>query len=365
MLPGARWSQSQHCWYVPFTADAYAIIKERLAKYCQVQDQPLSQYLESCKKWEAASGASVNKIPGTKTTTSSRVPMQVGALSKENRQAWERFIEQLKLKAYSSSTIRTYSNEFIQLLRLLKKKPVETLTVDDLRRYMLYCREQEGIKESTAHSRLNALKFYFEQVLHKDKFFFELPRPKKEQLLPKVFSQDEVAAIIKSVDNKKHKTMLMLAYGAGLRVSEVVHLKTTHIDSGRMSILVAAAKGKKDRLVSLSPVLLVMMREYAKLYKPDRKGWLFEGSIKGNPYSSRSLQEVLQQAKEKAGIVRPGSMHSLRHSFATHLVEKGTDVTMIQKLLGHNDIKTTMIYLHTSNKDLLKVISPLDSLKLD
>ena len=117
-------------------------------------------------------------------------------------------------------------------------------------------------------------------------------------------------------------------------------------------------------MVGLSPVLLVMLREYAKEYNPKKKGYLFEGSAPGAQYSARSVQRVMQMAKAKAGVIKPGSIHSLRHSFATHLIEKGTDVTMIQKLLGHNDIKTTMIYLHTTNKDLLKVISPLDDLKL-
>ncbi|RYD72376.1 MAG: integrase, partial [Sphingobacteriales bacterium] len=238
------------------------------------------------------------------------------------------------------------------------------LSVADIKRYLVYAMETLGISEHTAHSRINALKFYFEQVPGRQKFFWEIPRPKKKNQLPRIFSQDEVAAILKSIANKKHKTMLMLAYSAGLRVSEVVNLKTYHINSHRMSILIEAAKGKKDRMVSLSPVLLVMLREYARQYRPDKKGWLFEGQEKGGAYSTRSLQEILQQAKTKAGIVRPGSMHSLRHSFATHLLEKGTDVTMIQKLLGHSDLKTTLIYLHTSNKDLLNIISPLDSLNL-
>jgi integrase/recombinase XerD len=136
------------------------------------------------------------------------------------------------------------------------------------------------------------------------------------------------------------------------------------IDSKQMTVLIKQAKGKKDRITSLSPVLLVILREYALEYKPDKKGYLFEGIKKGTPYSTRSLQEVIQTAKNKAGVIKPGSIHTLRHSFATHLIDKGTDVTMIQKLLGHNDIKTTLRYLHTSNKDLLKIISPLDSLNL-
>jgi integrase/recombinase XerD len=285
-------------------------------------------------------------------------------LSKENLEALQRFIEQLKLKAYSTATIKTYRNEFLQLLQLLEKKPVNDLTTDELRRYFIYCFEKLKLTENTLHSRINAIKFYYEQVLKRDKFFWEIPRPKKKTELPKMFSQDEVAAIINNTTNKKHKVMLMLAYSAGLRVSEVISLRTIDIDSKRMTIMIKQAKGKKDRYAALSPVLLIMLREYAKECKPDKKGYLFEGAQKGTAYSSRSMQEVLQAAKKKAGVLKPGSIHSLRHSFATHLVERGTDISMIQKLLGHNSIKTTLRYLHTSNKDLLKIVSPLEELKL-
>ena len=158
--------------------------------------------------------------------------------------------------------------------------------------------------------------------------------------------------------------MFMLAYGSGLRVSEVVSIKSKNIDSKRMCILITGAKGKKDRVVTLSPVLLVMLREYWRKYKPGKDGYLFEGQTEGQPYSPRSLQLVLSAAKKKAGILKPGSVHALRHSFATHLLDKGTDVTMIMKLLGHNDIKTTLRYLHITNRDMLQIISPLDDLNL-
>ena len=171
-------------------------------------------------------------------------------LSADNLKALNTFVQQLKLKAYSTSTIRTYRKEFLQLLVLLKNKSVNKLTPDDLRRYMVYALGKQGIKENTAHSRLNALKFYFEQVLGREKFFWEVPRPKKAISLPKVFNQDEIAAIINSMQNKKHKAMLMLAYSAGLRVSEVVSLKTQDIDSKRTLILIRKAKGK--RIGSLS-----------------------------------------------------------------------------------------------------------------
>lgn len=358
-LPLVKWSQTHRCWYLPLSRESYDQIARALKGKAILDTASLRAYLEKRKQVTGVRASPAGKavsIPGPSSPACQ--------LSKDNLYALEKFVEQLKLKAYSGTTIRTYRNEFLQLLRVLKYKPVNDLTPDDLRRYMVYAMEKQGIKENTAHSRLNALKFYFEQVLHREKFLWEIPRPKKAHQLPRVFSQAEIATIINSLNNKKHKAMLMLAYGAELRISEVVSLKTLDIDSRRMSIFIRAAKGKKDRIVTLSPVLLVMLREYVVEYRPDKRGFLFEGNIKGRPYSTRSLQEVLQSAKKRAGIIRPGGMHSLRHSFATHLVERGTDVTMIQKLLGHNDIRTTLIYLHTSNKGLLRIISPLDDLSL-
>lgn len=158
--------------------------------------------------------------------------------------------------------------------------------------------------------------------------------------------------------------MLMIAYSAGLRVSEVVNLRVWQIDSKRMQILIKAAKGKKDRVVPLSPVLLVMLREYYKTYRPKKDGYLFEGNEGSSAYSKRSLQKIIEAAKRAAGIVKPGGMHALRHSFATHLLHKGTDISLIMRLLGHNDLKTTLRYLHVSNRDILKLMSPLDDLSL-
>lgn len=363
-LEGVRWSQTNKCWYLPLNQASYKRVIDALSSIAAIDESLLRQYLQKKKQVEKTDVVSFSGSPGISRTKGIAVALPAWKLSKENLAALQKFIEQLRLKAYSTSTIKTYRNEFLQLLQLLKKKPVDELTSDDLRRYFIYCFEKLKLTENTLHSRINAIKFYFEQVLRRDKFFWEIPRPKKRTELPKMFSQEEVAGIINSTGNKKHKTMLMLAYSAGLRVSEVVALKTIDIDSKKMTIMIRQAKGKKDRIAGLSPVLLVMLREYAKEYKPDRKGFLFEGSDKGSCYSTRSLQEVLKKAKNKAGILKPGSVHSLRHSFATHLVDRGTDISMIQKLLGHNSIKTTLRYLHTSNKDLLKIVSPLDDLEL-
>jgi site-specific recombinase XerD len=251
-----------------------------------------------------------------------------------------------------------------QLLQTIGNIPADELTPEHLRRYFVYCFEKLNLTENTLHSRINALKFYYEQVLGREKFFWEIPRPKKQLQLPRFFNQNEITSIIKAAGNLKHKTMLMLAYAAGLRVSEVVSIRTKDIDSSRMCILIRQAKGKKDRMVALSPVLLVMLREYWMTEKPSRDGYLFPGQYKGEPYSTRSLQLVLAAAKKKAGVLKPGSIHALRHSFATHLLDKGTDVTMIMKLMGHNDIRTTLRYLHSTNRDLLQIISPLDDLDL-
>lgn len=358
-----KWSQTEGCWYLPLSEPNYNLLAAVIKPAASINNSHLKAYLQKRNKVSAVA-VSAAKAGKPKQQKPPPAASPLWQLCEANIAALEQFMQQLKLKAYSPSTITTYRNEFVQLLKILKNKPVDQLSVDDLKRYMVFAMEKEGISENTAHSRLNALKFYFEQVLKREKFFWEIPRPKKAIQLPKVFSQDEIAGIINSLTNKKHKLMLMLAYSAGLRVSEVVSLKTYELDDSRMTIFIHAAKGKKDRLVALSPVLLVMLRAYIEEYKPIKNGYLFEGNVKETAYSTRSLQEVIQAAKKKAGVIRPGSIHSLRHSFATHLIEKGTDVTMIQKLLGHNDIKTTLRYLHSSNKDLLKIISPLDDLNL-
>lgn len=354
-VPGSRWTKTYKGWLVPDTAENRK--KCGIAQARAVSPGPGS--LEPAESKQAAPYHHLSQGQRPSSPTQ-RLPR----LCKENQQALERFLQELTLKAYSPSTIRTYRNEFLQLLQLLKDKPASELRPDDLRRYMAYAMEKEGIKENTAHSRLNALKFYYEQVLKKEKFFWEVPRPKKQQQLPRFFNQDEIAAIINATKNLKHKAMLMLSYSCGLRVSEVVAMKAGNIDSKRMCVLIEQAKGKKDRIAALSPVLLVVLREYWKTYKPLRNGYLFEGQNPGEPYSTRSLQLVLDAAKHKAGILKPGSVHALRHSFATHLLDKGTDVTMIMKLLGHNDLKTTLRYLHVTNRDMLQLISPLDDLKL-
>jgi len=358
---GGNWSQTKKCWYVPLDRNAFEKLKTALKDHAILETKNLKKYLEERK-------ANNKTLPGLtpKSTIINKKEIQIASvISPVNKHVLPGMKQLLNLKAFSQSTIKTYLNEMSQLLQAIKDIPADELKQEHLKRYLVYCYEKLGLKENTLHSRINAMKFYYEQVLKREKFFWEIPRPKKQILLPRFFNQDEITAIIKAAGNIKHRTMLTLAYSSGLRVSEVVNIKTVDIDSSRMCILVKQAKGKKDRMVTLSPVLLIMLREYWKKTKPSKQGFLFPGQNKEVPYNTRSLQLVLAAAKKKAGILKPGSIHALRHSFATHLLDKGTDVVMIMKLLGHNDIKTTLRYLHVSNRDMLQIISPLDDLKLD
>ena len=299
-----------------------------------------------------------------------RFGLQVDLVGKEvlshinsvNQPALTLLIETLQLKGYSDNTLKTYRNEFAQLLYVLKSNSVNDLDSERLRRYFLYCTNTLKLSENTMHSRINAVKFYFEQVLKREKFFFEIPRPKKPLTLPNVLAISQVEKLFAQLENLKHKTMLYLAYSAGLRVSEVINLKVKDIHSARMVINIRGAKGKKDRTVALSVGILDLLRKYYVAYKPT--DWLFEGQYKDTPYSTRSLQQIFHRAKTAAKISQDVTFHSLRHSYATHLHESGTDIKLIQELLGHNDLNTTMRYTHVSNRTLENIKSPFDNLNL-
>ena len=249
-----------------------------------------------------------------------------------------------------------------QLLRMIHPFPADTLRPEQLRRYLVYCNEKLRLSENTLHSRINALKFYYEQVLGREKFFFEIPRPKRPLLLPRLLNEKELSALFNALENKKHKAMLFTAYSAGLRVSEIVNLRIADIDSMRMQILVARAKGKKDRYVNLSPVLLDILRQYITQYKPRPRLYLFESEQTFTAYPARTVQQIFSNAKQRAGIRKEVGIHSLRHSFATHLLDKGTDIKYIKDLLGHFNIRTTERYLHVSKKQLVNIASPFDDL---
>lgn len=351
-LSGVKWSQSLSCWHIPCTDEAYKEFKAGLKSICNIEKKLLKAYLEK-------RNIALQAHPEAKTTAGIAFAQYV---NKANLELLALTIEQLKLKGYSASTIKTYRAEIAVFMKTLRHHNADGLQTDDIRRYILKCIEKDKLSENSIHSKLNALKFMYEQVLKKEKFFIEIPRPKKPMALPKVLGEVELGRLFRGLKNKKHKAMLFTAYSAGLRVSEIAALKLQHIDSDRMQILVKNAKGKKDRYVNLSPVLLDILRDYIKTSNPRPKEYLFESEATGTCFPTRTIQQVFRNAKAAAKISKSVGIHSLRHSFATHLLEKGTDIYYIKELLGHFNIKTTEIYLHVSKKSLVNVTSPLDDL---
>jgi integrase/recombinase XerD len=263
-------------------------------------------------------------------------------------------------RKYSYKTVKGYLYYNKDFLCFIKKEP-DDVRENDIKDYLLYLAEEKQSATSTLNQAINALKFYYGAMLKK-KFLYEIKRPHKDKKLPIVLSKEEVAKILDSVDNLKHRALLMLVYSAGLRVGEVVRLKPEDIDSKRMLIYIKGAKGRKDRYTLLSEKTLDTLRAYWRKYKPEK--WLFGGARDGRYLSVRSVQKIFVHACERAGIKKEITIHGLRHSFATHLLEGGTDLRYIQELLGHKDSKTTEIYTHVSTKSLGKIKSPLDSIDL-
>lgn len=276
-----------------------------------------------------------------------------------NQPEIEKLKQQLQLFGYSNNTMRTYIQDFAQFLYFLQNKPAINCTILEVQNYLLYCINTLKLTENTLHSRINGIKFYYEKVLKQPQLLLDLPRPKKQKILPKALNITEVKSLLDHTENLKHNTILKLIYGMGLRVSEIINIKIAHIDSTSMRVFIEKGKGKKDRYANLPETILPQLREYYKTYLP--KEYLFEGQY-GGAYSVRSVQQIFKEATIRAKIIKKVGVHSLRHSFATHLLENGTDVRFIQDLLGHNNIKTTLIYTQVTDNSLRKITSPLDFL---
>jgi integrase/recombinase XerD len=272
----------------------------------------------------------------------------------------EKFKQHLRSKRYSENTVKTYSEALKSFLVFYRLKPLSTIDNDDVVTYNNEYILKNKLSESYQNQIVSAIKLFF-WVLTDTKIDLEkIHRPKRAKVLPNVLSKAEVKAILEAHANLKHKMMLSMIYSCGLRCGELLALKPVHIDSKRQIVLLKNAKGKKDRIAPLSPKILSMLRTYFTIYKP--KVYLFEGNTPGIAYDARSLQQVLKQAIEKVAIEKPVTLHWLRHSYATHLLESGTDLRYIQELLGHNSSKTTEIYTHVSTKSIQQIKSPFDDL---
>jgi len=277
-------------------------------------------------------------------------------LKKGYRACPEAYLKKLELKKYANSTVKNYISSFEKFINYYKDIELIHINENDIRNYLQFL-IQEKLSNSYINITINAVKFYYEIVLGMPNRFYEIERPRKEYKLPKVISKEEVLSIIEHTNNIKHRCIVSLLYSAGLRRSELLNLKLEDIDSKRMLLRVRLAKGNKDRYSVLNKTVLKDLRCYYKAYKPTN--YLFENPITSNKFSTSSVLKIVVRAAKKAKITKRVTPHMLRHSFATHLLENGTDLRHIQLLMGHNSTKTTEIYTHvatntfTNLKDLL------------
>ena len=272
----------------------------------------------------------------------------------------ERFRQWLCSRRYSESTIKTYTEALKSFLVFYNERAVEDLTEQDVIRYNNEYILANKLSSSYQNQIVNAIKLFF-GIVYQSRMNPELiHRPKRQKLLPNVLSKEEVKLILEAHGNLKHRVMLSMIYSCGLRCGELLSLKPNDIDTVRGVVIIRQAKGRKDRIAPLSVRVLDLLGEYYKSYKP--LVWIFEGQEAGEPYDARSLQLVLKQALAKVKITKPVTLHWLRHSYATHLLESGTDLRYIQEILGHRSSKTTEIYTHVSTKSIQRIVSPFDYL---
>lgn len=354
-VKGIKWNSVKACWHIACSKVCFDELCKKMEDVAYIDKKLLRAQLNKIK---AAQQKGVNE----QKPVAPKSAMLLHTVSHYNLQLLNTVMEHLQLKGYSTSTQKTYRNEIAVFLQTLKNVKADGLEIAAIKRYIHDCIHKQQLSENTIHSRLNALKFLYEQVLGHERFFVELPRPKKHLQLPKVLGEEELRRLFASPRNLKHKAILFVAYSAGLRVSEVINLRLQDIDRERKQLFIHCSKGKKDRYVRLSPMVLDVLEQYYKMSEVKPVNYVFEGTEKGKPYTSRSAQQIFTDAKNKAGILKSLSFHNLRHSFATHLLEKGVDVLFIKEILGHFNIETTQRYLHVKKEFLINIESPLDDL---
>lgn len=334
----ARWSRGNGCWY--FLAGEFN----------------LSEFFEAFKELAFIDYSAIKQKPRSYTSPTIKLNYahrKLIVIPKE-------YTDKLVWKRYSESTIRTYTAYFKDFMFYFRNEKLEELEEKEINEYLGELIKNYGISPSEQNQRINAIKFYYAQILEKEKYTFKIERPLKTKQLPSVLSKNEIKQIIEHCNNLKHKCILSLIYSAGLRRGELIELKLSSINSERGWVEIRGAKGKKDRYTLLSAALLELLRQYYKKYRPQY--WLFEGHSASSQYSASSIGKILKEAKQKAGITKRVTPHMLRHSFATHLLEQGTDLRYIQELLGHGSSKTTEIYTDVSKQHIGMIKNPLDDI---
>ena len=279
-------------------------------------------------------------------------------ISDENKEIIRNYVKYLKGKRYSESTIKTYFTFIADFIHHIKGKPIENLTNRDVEIFIEDVFEPRGMSISSQRQFISAIKHYFVFINSDIEIDFKSMAPKKDQKLPNVLSHEEVIELIRVTKNIKHRICIAFLYSSGLRVGELISLKIVHIDIQRKMVKIHKGKGRKDRYVPIANVILPLLQNYLTTYKP--KTYLIEGMIEGTTYSAISIRNFLARNCKLASIKKRVTPHTLRHSYATHLLENGTDIRYIQELLGHSRPETTMIYTHVRSQDLKKITNPLD-----
>lgn len=347
-LPDRRYHKAGTYWSVPDTEDNWRLIGKRFAGRGVKFGSSVS--LKQQSLFYGASGKTTMADGGGAGNDN--------MYGNWNNKSLARYVEELKMRGYTGKTLRAYEGHMRRFAGYVRMA-LEQVEERDVRRYLMHLIDGQGRSSSYVNQAVSALSFFYKVVVPRT-FGFELPRPKREKKLPQVLGMDSVWRILTAPDNLKHRAILYLIYAAGLRVGEAVRLRLDDIDSERMMIRVRQGKGKKDRYTMLSSAALALLRAYVRKERPER--WLFPGADGEGHLHERTVQKVFEQARVKAGIPKGATVHTLRHSFATHLLEQGTDLRYIQELLGHASPKTTEIYTHVSRKALQNIQSPLDRL---
>lgn len=341
-LEGIRWSASNKSWYQKRADFDLNLMFALLSPYAFIDYSALKSGLSLTKNV-----INVNNALGADNIHRTTTIIPTG------------YIEKLEQKRYSESTIKSYVAYMQDFVHAFKDQDLVHLTHDEINAYILELIRTHNISASQQNIRINAIKFYYDKVLGNEKLIINIDRPRKQFTLPNVLSKNEIGKIIKLTKNIKHKAILLMLYSCGLRRSELVHMELTDINSKRNIIKIRGAKGNKDRYVNLAHNMLHLLREYYKAYKPNK--YLFEGR-NGAPYSYASIGKIVAEAGKRAGILGKVHPHLLRHSFATHHLEQGTDLRYIQEWLGHSSSKTTERYTHVTQHDLGRFKNPADDL---
>lgn len=345
-IHGRRWDPENKIWIVPLTRITKWFIQKYLSDVAYWTFQPADDLPEG--------GLMGGRPKRTQSRPASPVRLRYEAEAVQLEQV-------LLLKRYSWRTVKTYLNCFRKFMQFYNDFEPAAITRGQIDAYIAHLIKARNISASHQNQILSAIKMYYSEVLDQVQKVQYLLRPKKAKKLPKVLMEDEVSRLLRSPQNLKHQCILMLIYSGGLRLGEVVRLRRSDLQPEKQRIFVYGGKGKKDRCTLLSPKVWEKLKHYLEIYQPVE--WLFEGQTRG-AYSVRSVQAIFTRAKIRSGINPYATVHTLRHSFATHLLEKGVDLRYIQELLGHQSSKTTEIYTHITHKGWNKIQSPIDDLDI-